>query len=61
MMIMNKQRIKEIIESHGVIEVRYKDNPVWLESIGSDQDGKIQVKDLVTNKQFSADIKDLKE
>ena len=58
---MNKDRIMEILESHGVINVTYKDNPVWLEPISTDKDGYIQVKDLKTNEHFVVDIRDLKE
>jgi small acid-soluble spore protein H (minor) len=58
---LDKKRVKEIIESKGVIEVKYKDNLVWLESINIDEDGKIQVKNLNTNKHFNVDIADLNE
>lgn len=58
---MDKQRVKEIVESKGVIEVKYRDNPVWLESINTDKDGKIQVKNLNTNEHFEVDISDLNE
>lgn len=53
--------MKEILASKGVIEVSYKNDPVWLEAISTDRDGKIQVKSLSTNKHFNVDIKDLKE
>lgn len=58
---MDKKRLEEILESHGVINVTYKNNPVWLESIGTDQDGVILVKDLKTNKLMNVDIKELNE
>ncbi|APM39538.1 H-type small acid-soluble spore protein [Clostridium kluyveri] len=58
---MDKNRVKEILESKGIIEVKYKNNPVWLESISTDKDDKIQVKDLNTNEHFSVNIIDLKE
>ena len=61
MMLLDKKRVKEIIESLGIIEVKYKDDPVWIDSSNSDKDGKIQVKNLYTNKYFIADIEDLKE
>ena len=61
MVILDKQRVKEIVESKGVIEVKYRDNPVWLESINTDKDGKIQVKNLNTNEHFEVDISDLNE
>lgn len=61
MIVLDKNRVKEILESKGIIEVKYKNNPVWLESISTDKDDKIQVKDLNTNEHFSVNIIDLKE
>ncbi len=61
MIALDKNRVKEILESKGIIEVKYKNNPVWLESISTDKDDKIQVKDLNTNEHFSVNIVDLKE
>ncbi|TQD46902.1 H-type small acid-soluble spore protein [Clostridium acetobutylicum] len=58
---MDRERVKEILASKGVIEVSYKNDPVWLEAISTDRDGKMQVKSLSTNKHFNVDIKDLKE
>lgn len=58
---MDKKRLGEILDSDGVINVTYKNNPVWLEIISTDRDGIIQVKDLKTDKRISVDIKDLKE
>lgn len=58
-MSLNKQRVKEILESNGVINVTYKNNPVWLESIGTDKDGVIQVRDLKTDKIMTVNISDL--
>ena len=61
MINLDKKRLGEILESHGVINVSYKDTPVWLESIGTDKDGVIQVRNLKTDKHMLVDIKDLKE
>jgi len=61
MISLDKKRLGEILESRGIINVTYKNNPVWLESIGTDRDGVIQVKDLKTDKIMSVDIADLKE
>lgn len=58
---MDKGRVQEILESKGVIEVTYKDNPVWLEGISTKEDGKILVKDLITDEKYEADIRELKE
>jgi H-type small acid-soluble spore protein len=56
---LDKSRVDEILESKGAIYVTYKNNPVWLESIGTDKDGAIQVRDLKTHKFMTVDIKDL--
>jgi small acid-soluble spore protein H (minor) len=61
MISLDKKRLGEILESHGVINVTYKNNPVWLESISTDKDGVIQVRDLETDEHMTVDIKDLKE
>lgn len=61
MIRLDKKRLGEILKSHGVINVTYKNNPVWLENIGNHEDGVIQVKDLKTDKIMSVEIKDLKE
>lgn len=61
MISLDKRRLGEILESYGIINVTYKNNPVWLESISTDKDGFIQVKDLKSDKLMSVDIKDLKE
>ena len=65
---MDKNRLKEILESDEIVEVIYNNNPVWLESIEvpgerklSDADGKILVRDLKTNKETIVDVRDLKE
>ena len=65
---MDKNRLKEILGSEEIIEVMYNNNPVWLESIEalgerrlSDDDGKILVRDLKTNKETIVDVRDLKE
>ncbi|MDV3425819.1 MAG: H-type small acid-soluble spore protein [Bacillota bacterium] len=61
MIVLNEARLKEILESQGVINVTYNNNPVWLESMSTDKDGYIQVKDLITDKLMSVHIGDLKE
>lgn len=61
MINLDKERVGAILESHGIINVTYKDSPVWLESIGTDKDGFIQVRELKTDKLMTVDIKDLKE
>jgi len=60
MMSLDKERVKEILESDGVINVTYINNPVWLESIGTNKDGVIQVRDLKTDKHITVEVKDLK-
>lgn len=61
MIFLDKKRVKEIIESFGTIEVKHRDDPVWIDSLSTNKDGKIQVKDLNTNKYLIVDIADLKE
>ena len=61
MVCLNRERVREILESLGTIEVKYKNNPVWLESISNDKDGRIQVRDLNTNEHFYVEIEDLEE
>lgn len=56
---MEREKVKEILSSKGFIEVKYRNRPVFLEATGSDQDGKILVKDLETNQKFQADIREL--
>lgn len=58
-MSLDKERVEEILESNGVINVTYKNNSVWLESIGTDKDGFIQVRDLKTDKIMTVNINDL--
>lgn len=58
-MSLKKERLEEILESYGIIDVTYKNNPVWLESIGTDKDGVIQVRDLKTDKIMMVNISDL--
>lgn len=61
MISLDKKRLAEILQSHGIINVAYNNSPVWLEGISNDKDGVIQVKDLKTDKLMSVDIRDLKE
>lgn len=56
---MESKQVKEVLNSKGFIEVKYRNRPVFLEATGSDQDGKILVKDLETNEKFQADIREL--
>lgn len=57
---MDIKRAAEIIESLGVIEVSYKGEPVWLENINQ-QNSKVKVKNMNTDKELNVDIKDLEE
>jgi len=56
---LNKERVNEILESQGVIDVTFNNNPVWLEGIGTNADDVIQVRDIETNKLMTVDIRDL--
>lgn len=59
MITLNKERVNEILESQGVIDVTFNNNPVWLEGIGTNADDVIQVRDIETNKLMTVDIRDL--
>ncbi len=48
---MDIKRAQEIMESHGVIGVRYREAPVWLERIHEDT-GMIEVKDLESERRM---------
>jgi small acid-soluble spore protein H (minor) len=61
MIILDEKRLLEILESHGIINVTYNSNPVWLEGISNNKDGVIQVKDLKTDEIMLVDIRELKE
>lgn len=57
---MDIKKANEIIESLGVIEVSYKGDPVWLESI-NEQSNTVKVKNMKTDKELNVDIRDLEE
>ena len=56
---MNSERVKEIIESHGVIAVNYHESPVWLEQITEDQ--KVEITTLDTNQRMEVPVDQLTE
>ncbi len=56
---MNSERVKEIIESHGVIAVNFHDSPVWLEQINDDQN--VEITTLDTNQRMEVPIDQLTE
>ena len=58
--VMLTERAVEIINSLGVINVTYKNNPVWIEDIERESN-KIQVKDLKTNEVIEVEALDLVE
>jgi small acid-soluble spore protein H (minor) len=60
MISLDKKRLGQILDSDGIINVTYRNNPVWLQCTSTDKDGIIQVKDLKTDKVMQVDIKDLK-
>ncbi|NMM65559.1 H-type small acid-soluble spore protein [Clostridium sp. P21] len=57
---MDTEKAIEIVESLGVIEVKYKGSPVWIEII-NEQSNTAKVKDINTSKEFSVDITDLEK
>jgi small acid-soluble spore protein, H-type len=56
---LNHQRVKEIIESHGVIAVNYHSSPVWIEQIKDSE--KAEVTKLDTNQRMEVSMDDLTE
>lgn len=57
---MDIKRASEIMESHGVIGVSYKGDPVWLENINQQSDT-VKVKNMKTDKELNVAVSDLKE
>jgi len=57
---MHIKRAEEIINSKGVIEVTYKNSPVWLESIIKDN-ATAHVKLLSNNQTMNIPVEDLTE
>ncbi|AJA46556.1 small acid-soluble spore protein [Clostridium pasteurianum DSM 525 = ATCC 6013] len=57
---MDIKKANEIVESLGVIDVNYKGNPVWIESI-NEGTNEIQIKDLNTDKHFTVNAAELSE
>ncbi|MCL6590890.1 MAG: H-type small acid-soluble spore protein [Firmicutes bacterium] len=56
---MDYERIKDIIESHGVIEVRYQNSPVWIEQIKDKETAEVTLLD--TKERMEAPISELTE
>lgn len=56
---MDSQRVKQIIESHGVIGVNYQDTPVWIEQINNDATAQVTVLD--TNELMEVPVTELSE
>lgn len=57
---MDIEKIVEIVESRGVINVTYNGNPVWIESI-SKESNEVRVKNIKTNEEFMVSVYKLKE
>jgi small acid-soluble spore protein H (minor) len=57
---MDIEKIVEIVESRGVINVTYNRNPVWIESI-SKESNEVRVKNIKTNEEFMISASKLKE
>ncbi len=57
---MDIKRAEEIINSKGIIEVTYKNSPVWIESVIKDNATAL-VKLLSDNHSMSIPIEDLSE
>lgn len=57
---MDIKRAEEIINSKGIIEVTYKDSPVWIESVINDA-ATAHVKLLSNNQTMNIPVEDLTE
>ena len=57
---MDLKRAEEIINSKGIIEVTYKNSPVWIESIAGN-DGTVHVKLLSSNEAMNIPADELIE
>lgn len=57
---MDIKRAEEIINSKGIIEVTYKNSPVWLESVVKDN-ATAHVKLLSNNEAMSIPVEELSE
>ncbi len=55
--MMDADRAKQIMESHGVIEVLYNQTPIWLEQIKNN--GTAEVTALDSNIRFDVPIAEL--
>lgn len=55
---MDIKKATEIFDSLGVIEVKYKNSPVWIEKIDADR---VRVRDIETNRRFEVAVYDLVE
>jgi small acid-soluble spore protein H (minor) len=56
---LNSERVKQIIESHGVIAVNYHESPVWIEQITDEQNAEVTTLD--TNQRMEVPIDELTE
>lgn len=56
---MNSEHAKNILESHGVIEVKYHNSPVWIEQVKDDE--MAEVTRLDTNERMEIPVSELTE
>lgn len=56
---MDSQRVKQIIESYGVIGVTFQDASVWIEQINNDETAQVTVLD--TNERMDVPLTQLSE
>ncbi len=56
---MNYKRAQEILASHGVIDVLYQGEPVWIEEIIGNQEA--IVSQINNKKQYQVSLGELKE
>lgn len=55
---MNTSRVKDIVESKGVIEVLYQGSLVWIEQVNGDS---VQIQNLDTQQRLEVSANDLFE
>ena len=56
---MDSEQAKDIIESHGVIEVKYHNSPVWIEQVKDDQTAEVTMLD--SNERIEVPVSELTE
>ena len=56
---MDSDRVREILESHGIIAVNYENDPVWIEQLTEDHTARVTL--LATNETKEVPVSELAE